>query len=78
MIIFISSAASSVLLINDVEVLVNNGNLTNMLSSNQAVSDLFKSPNKENICSTNNFIWGVCEELIHIAENLGTSGINIL
>ena len=63
MIIFISSAASSVLLINDVEVLVNNGNLTNMLSSNQAVSDLFKSPNKENICSTNNFLWGVCEEL---------------
>jgi len=49
-----------------------------MLSRNQAVSDLFKSPNKENICSTNNFIWGVCEELIHIAESLGTSGINIL
>ena len=37
---------------NDVEVLVNNGNLTNMLSSNQ-----------ENICSTNNFLWDVCEEL---------------
>jgi len=48
---------------NDVEVLVNNGSLTNMLSSNQAVSDLFKSPNKENICSTNNFLWGVCKEL---------------
>jgi hypothetical protein len=43
---------------NDVEVLVNNGNLTNMLSSNQAVSDLFKSPSKENLYSTNNFSLG--------------------
>ena len=74
MIIFISSAASSVLLINDVEVLVNNGNLTNMLSCNQAVSDLFKSPNKENICSTNNFFGVSAKSWIHIAESLGTSG----
>ena len=44
---------------NDVEVLVNNGNLTNLLSSNQAVSDLFKSPSKENLCSTNNYSLGV-------------------
>jgi hypothetical protein len=43
---------------NDVEVLVNNGNLTNRLSSNQAVSDLFKSPSKENLYSTNNFSLG--------------------
>jgi len=47
----------------DVEVLAQNENLKNMLSSNEAVSNLFHNLIIENVISSESFLSGLCEEL---------------
>jgi hypothetical protein len=48
---------------NDVEVLAHNENLKNMLNSDEAVSNLLYSIDKENVVTKNSFLSGVCEDL---------------
>jgi aromatic ring-opening dioxygenase LigB subunit len=48
---------------NDVEVLAHNENLKNMLNSDEAVSNLLYSLDKENVIAKNSFLSGICEDL---------------
>jgi hypothetical protein len=57
---FISCLVSAT---KDVEVLAQNENLKNMLSSDEAVSNLFHNLFIENVISSESFLSGLCEEL---------------
>jgi hypothetical protein len=46
-----------------VEVLAHNENLKNMLNSDEAVSNLLYSLDKENVIAKNSFLSGICEDL---------------
>jgi hypothetical protein len=58
---------------NDVEVLARNENLKNMLNSDEAVSNILYSLDKENVVTKNSFSFG-CLRRPEVTQSVGTSG----
>ena len=58
---------------NDVEVLARNENLKNMLNSDEAVSNILWSLDKENVVTKNSFSFG-CLRRPEVTQSVGTSG----